>query len=182
MLLDEYRDGILLFELTDRKVWSAAVKDTTGLLNYYEKNKSNYVWEDRLEASIYKCANKDIAAKVIKNLDNKKKKLSDDELIKEINKDSQLNLSIETSKFLKGDNEVIDKLEWNPGTRVQQTVGTQEFIIVQNKIYKNEQKSLNESKGIVTADYQNYLEKEWISSLRAKYTYKVNNEVLKSVK
>ncbi len=56
-LMQEYRDGILLFELTDKKVWSKAVKDTVGLKEFYETNKKNYMWGDRLEATIYTCAN-----------------------------------------------------------------------------------------------------------------------------
>ena len=45
-----------------------------------------------------------------------------------------------------------------------------------------EQKSLIEAKGIVTADYQNYLEKEWLKTLRTKYPYQVNQEVYNSIK
>src|SRR5204863_3959906 len=60
-LMEEYRDGILLFELTDRKVWSKAVKDTAGLKEFYEKNKNNYMWPDRVEATIYTCANANAA-------------------------------------------------------------------------------------------------------------------------
>src|ERR1043165_8898857 len=54
-LYREYRDGILLFDLTDQKVWSRAVKDTAGLRAFYEKNKNNYMWEERAEVTIYKC-------------------------------------------------------------------------------------------------------------------------------
>jgi len=56
-LLKEYRDGILLFDLTDQKVWSKAVKDTSGLKAFYEKNKNNYLWDERAEVTTYKCAN-----------------------------------------------------------------------------------------------------------------------------
>ena len=58
LLMNEYRDGILLFELTDEKVWSKAVKDTTGLEAYYEKNKTNFMWDTRVNATIYTCKDK----------------------------------------------------------------------------------------------------------------------------
>ena len=47
-LMKEYRDGIMLFELTDKKVWSKAIQDTTGLKEFYEKNKNKYMWDERL--------------------------------------------------------------------------------------------------------------------------------------
>ena len=64
-LMGEYRDGILLFELTDKKVWSKAVKDT-GVETFYEKNKNNYMWADRLDATVYTCANAEVAKEVKK--------------------------------------------------------------------------------------------------------------------
>ena len=63
-LINEYHDGILLFDLTDKKVWSKAVKDTAGLQQFYEKNKNNYLWEERLDASIMIIKDKSI----LKNL------------------------------------------------------------------------------------------------------------------
>ncbi|UCG26723.1 MAG: peptidylprolyl isomerase, partial [Bacteroidales bacterium] len=55
-LLQEYHDGILLFELTDKIVWSKAVKDSAGLTEFYEKNKNKYLWDDRMDATIYRLA------------------------------------------------------------------------------------------------------------------------------
>lgn len=60
MLLKEYRDGILLFELMDNKVWSKAVEDTVGLKNFYEENKEDYMWEERVEAVILSTASEEI--------------------------------------------------------------------------------------------------------------------------
>jgi peptidyl-prolyl cis-trans isomerase SurA len=180
LLLNEYRDGILLFELTDRKVWSAAVKDTVGLKEFYEKNKNNYLWDERADAVIYKCKDQEIATKVKKNITAKKKK-SDDELLKEINKDSQLNLQIESGKYLKGENDIIDKVNWNPG-EIQEIKQNDQIILVYiKKILPKEPKTLIEARGIITSDYQNFLEKKWIEELRNKYPVKINQDVLKTV-
>ncbi|MBL7917345.1 MAG: peptidylprolyl isomerase, partial [Bacteroidia bacterium] len=88
-LVREYREGILLFDLTDQKVWSKAVKDTTGLKQYYEKNKTKYMWDDRADVTTYKCLNEKIAKDVRKMLAAKK---TEKQITDEINKTSQLNL------------------------------------------------------------------------------------------
>jgi peptidyl-prolyl cis-trans isomerase SurA len=179
LLLDEYRDGILLFELTDKKVWSAAVKDSAGLAQFYEKNKNNYLWDERVEASVYTCKDAKIAEKVKKLI---KKKKSDEEIVKEINKDSQLNLKVEDGKYLKGDNDVVDKVEWKSGLSNDITKDNQIVFVNIQKVIPKEPKSLNEAKGVVTADYQNFLENEWIDELRNKYQVTIDDVVLKSVK
>ena len=51
--MKEYHDGILLFDLTDKNVWSKAIKDTVGLKEFYQKNISNYMWSNRLDAVIF---------------------------------------------------------------------------------------------------------------------------------
>jgi peptidyl-prolyl cis-trans isomerase SurA len=153
-----------------------------GLNAFYEKNKNNYLWDDRVEARIYKCKDKVIADKAKKMIGNKKKNYSNDDLLKELNKDSQLNIQIEAAKYLKGENDLIDKLDWAPGTMKELTQDNQVILIYIDKLLKKETKTLSEAKGLVTSDYQNYLEKQWIESLRSKYTVNVNQEILKTVK
>ena len=63
-LLNEYREGILLFDITNQNVWNKAVNDTVGLNQYFIDNQQNYMWNDRVEASIYTCSNKTIASRV----------------------------------------------------------------------------------------------------------------------
>ncbi len=179
-LMQEYRDGILLFELTDQKVWSKAVKDTTGSKAYYEKNKTNYMWDERAEASVYSCATDKVAAQVRGLM---KKTKTEKEILAVVNKDSQLNLQTETRIFSKGENEFVDK-NWNPGTSadMKSEKDKKTVIVVTTKLLKPEPKSYMDSKGMVTADYQNYLEKEWITSLKAKYPVNVDKAVLATIK
>jgi peptidyl-prolyl cis-trans isomerase SurA len=177
-LMQEYRDGILLFELTDKKVWSKAVKDTAGLKEFYEKNKSNYMWNDRLEATIYTCSSADVAKEVHKLM----KTIDDaDTLMARVNKSSQLNLQVKSGKFLRGDNDIIDSIPWEKGMTKDFKHGNSiVFVDVKQKIAA-QPKSLDEAKGLVTADYQGYLEKEWIDSLRKKYPVVIHQEVVDSI-
>jgi peptidyl-prolyl cis-trans isomerase SurA len=180
-LLREYRDGILLFDLTDQKVWSKAVKDTSGLKDYYEKNKNNYMWGERAEVTTYKCLNESVAAGVRKLLKAKK---SEKEIVDALNKASQLNVSVENVTYLKGENQYVDA-NWKKGLADKDFKDTKEnkvLVLVVNNILPKSPKQLNECRGMVTADYQNHLENEWLAYLKNKYKVNVNEEVLNSIK
>ena len=180
-LLREYRDGILLFDLTDQKVWSKAVKDTSGLKDFYEKNKNNYLWAERAEVSTFKCLNEKVAKDVRKQIkDGKTQK----EITESVNKSSQLNLSVENVTYLKGENKNVDN-NWKAGVVANNINDDKEkkiFVIVVDKILPKSPKSLAECRGLVTADYQNYLEKEWLDYLKKKYIFKVNKDVISTIK
>lgn len=179
-LMQEYRDGILLFELTDQKVWSKAVKDTTGAKEFYEKNKNKYLWDERAEASVYTATDEKVAKQLRKLLGKKK---TEKEILAELNKDSQLNLSVETRVFNKGENEFLDK-NWTPGISADLTDAKNKkvVIVVVDKLLAPTPKSYQDSKGLVTADYQTYLEKEWIDSLKKKYAVQIDKTVLATIK
>lgn len=182
-LVQEYRDGILLFELMDQKVWSKAVKDTTGLENFYSGHKTEFMWDSRLDASVYTCANEEIANSVLKMVKKQqKKKYADSVILEEINKDSQLNVKIEHSKFLKGDNELIDGIAWSPGYSPMKKVGEQTVFVLVHQKLEPQPKELSEARGLITAKYQNFLEEEWLKELRNKYSYSVDQQVLKLIK
>lgn len=179
ILMEEYRDGILLFELTDQKVWSAAVKDTVGLERFFEQSKANYQWGDRLDASIYTCANESIANEVRKLIKNKK--ITEDSLLRRINKSNPLNLSIKSDKFEKGENAIVDGLAWKKGVTDNIAANnTVVFVKIKSKI-NAQTKALNEVRGTVTADYQNKLEKEWIAVLKQKYPVQIDDSVFRTL-
>ena len=176
-LMQEYRDGILLFELTDKKVWTKAVKDSAGLADFYAKNKSNYMWPQRVDAAVYTCANAEVA-KQVREILKKSPDIDDDSLMKIINKESQLNLQVKSGKFAKGDNETVDGIKWEKGMTKDIDKGTQVVFVDVKEVLPAQPKTLEEAKGLITADYQSYLEKEWIDSLRKKYPVTVHDDVV----
>jgi peptidyl-prolyl cis-trans isomerase SurA len=182
-LLKEYRDGILLFDLTDQKVWSKAVKDTTGLADFHKENADKYMWEKRVDATIYFCKDDTIAA-VVGGLIQAvtKGEITSDSLLKQMNASSKLNLRMETDKFQKDENELIDGVEWKKGTYGPSESNGRQVLINVKEVLKPSPKTLREARGLVTADYQDKLEKDWIKELRSKYKYKVSKEHLELIK
>lgn len=179
LLMKEYRDGILLFELTDQKVWNKAVKDTAGLRGYYNEKKSKYMWGTRYDVDIYTCNSMEIAKNVIVDVNTG---TTNDGLREKYNKDSQLNLKVEAGKFAKEDKEIFSMIELKPGLS-QVVQKDNQFIVVKVKeVLPPMSKTLNEAKGVVTADYQNYLELQWLKELEAKYKVEVFKDVLYSIK
>ncbi len=177
LLMEEYRDGILLFNLTDTKVWSKAIKDTTGAKGYHEKNKERFMWEERLDASIYSVKNKEIAEKVKTMLKQNK---SDTDILAALNKDTVVNVSVESKLYLKGDNAILDKY-WTPGITVNEAGKNKVTFANVKKIVTPTPKSYFEARGLVTSEYQTFLEKDWVDSLKKKYTVTVDRKVFDSI-
>lgn len=182
-LMKEYRDGIMLFELTDKKVWSKAIEDTAGMKTFYEeKEPGKYMWSDRVEASVYTCNNL-ITANSLKKLLPKvlSGKMTESALLAKFNNDSITNVIVEHKKFSKGDNPIIDSIPWKKGITKPFSKGKKVDVVAMFKTIAPEPKSIKEAKGLITADYQNYLEKEWIAELKKKYPVEVNKAVFESL-
>jgi len=178
-LMKEYHDGILLFDLTDKNVWTKAVKDTVGLQNYYDQHKNNYLWDQRLDASVFTIKDSRVTKALTKLI---KKGVPDNEILSRINQDTTVRVSVERKKFLRGENMLVDSIAWKPGiVGPVAAKGRSTQIVSVHSLVPPEPKLLNESRGLITADYQNFLEKEWISQLRTKYPYSVNRDVFETL-
>ena len=178
LLMEEYHDGILLFELTDREVWSKAVEDTVGLETFHETHKADFMWERRADIRVFTCGNKKIAKKVRKLV------TTDGDLItyrRELVGDDALALTIESGKHESGANPWGDrvleaaekgeiKFKGGQPTFLEFTAGGEEIILIEVRDVRDaEPKSLEEARGQVIAAYQDHLEAAWIDGLRAKY-------------
>jgi peptidyl-prolyl cis-trans isomerase SurA len=181
MLVQEYHDGILLFDLTDRNVWSKAVKDTSGLRVYFNEHPGKYMWGERLHATLVT-----VLQPASVDTDALRKMFTDGKTTEEIlaayNPDTTLSILAETAKFSPDDALLADKIQWKTG--LSQMIDTPEgpgFAYVY-AVLAPEPKSLEEARGLATADYQNYLEEQWIKDLRAKYPVIIHEGVLQSLK
>jgi len=181
-LMQEYRDGTLLFALTDQKVWSKALQDTAGLKDFHEKNKFNYMWDTRLNAVIFTA--KDLkTAKTTRKL-IMKGKLDTQGVLKKVNAKDTLNtlLTAQEGIYEKGQSQLIDKIEWKEGLSPDFPNPDNSITFVHvKKVVPPTPKSLEEARGFIVSDYQEYLEKEWIKQLREKYPVTVNQAVFNAL-
>lgn len=174
LLMKEYRDGILLFELTDQMVWKKATKDTSGLKIFYENNKNRFQWDERVDAVFYFCQNEKIAKQV---MDMRKNGIEKDSIRKVMNATSPLNVNLKTMK------EELKNLTYLQGAKLKKGMnGVYEFngqkvLVEVNEILPSQPKKLTEAKGLITAAYQDHLEEEWIKSLKNKYEVEVMDAV-----
>ena len=178
-LLKEYRDGILLFEISDQMIWTKAIKDTSGLKEFYEKNKNQWKWSERADVEIFSSNNSKIIKKAFKL--KKKGKLKNDSIINFLNNDSQLNLQFEEGKKTLTDHPVLKNEQWKQGINKPKIIDNKyHFVVIRNKIPAGPKK-LNEAEGTITAAYQQYLEKEWLKELADRYPIEINYDVLYSI-
>jgi len=177
-LMEEYMNGILLFDLASDKVWTKAVEDTTGLKAFYDDNKNNYMGQEKVKVTTYTCKNEDCAEMLKKYQD---KKMADADILAKLNKKDKDNLKVTTDEFEKGKGTEIEKLGWGGvGTTYTQKDSVIRILRI-DQVLPPAPKPLSEVKGYVVADYQEYLEKAWIAQLRQKYPVSVNEQVFQSL-
>lgn len=180
-LIQEYHDGLLLYEISNKLVWDKAAKDDAGLANFFKKNKKRYEWDEpRFKGMAFHVKNEaDVQA--VKDC---VKKLPFDKWAEKLrstfNNDSVLRIRVEKGIFKKGDNALVDSVIFKKDTTVTKV---KDYPIdgVYGKVLKKRPEDYTDVRGLVVADYQEALEKEWVAELRKKYLFTVNKEVLETV-
>jgi len=179
-LIQEYRDGILMFDISNKEVWGKASEDTDGLAAFFEKNKQQYKWDEphykgyvvlTRDAKTKKKMQKEIAGvdpeKAVQYLyDNYK--VGDVSYVK-----------IEKGSFKKGDNPFVDEVAFKSGV-ANRPAEFQDFFLLGKILDMPE--SYMDIRGMVVTDYQNYLEEIWLKKLNEKYKVTLHPEVLRTMK
>ncbi|MFA6126837.1 MAG: peptidylprolyl isomerase [Bacteroidales bacterium] len=190
-LYHEFRDGNLLFEITDRMVWSKASRDTSGLTAYFTVNQSKYMWPQRLDAVIVFVKGENNLQKMAEECRSTLQKKCKDgcdgvtvqnTLAEVVTRYSGNSFEVEDKLFAKGDNWIVDQLKWKPGTSDIINEKDTKIFVLMNKVIDPRPKKLDDIRGQVTADYQDKLEKDWIKVLREKYPVKINQDALSKIK
>lgn len=179
-LFQEYHDGLLLYEISNREVWDKASKDEDGLKAFFKKNKKKYKWDSPRFKGIayYAKDNKDIAA-VKKSLKGVSFDKWAEVLRSTFNSDSVLKIRVEKGLFKKGDNVLVDKYEFDVDTIPAEKKGYP-YCATYGKMFKAP-KEMSDVRSQVTSDYQDAMEKKWLQGLRKKFPVVVNKDVVATV-
>ena len=179
-LFQEYHDGLLLYEISNREVWDKASKDEEGLKAFFKKNKKKYKWDSPRFKGIayYAKDNKDIAA-VKKSLKGVSFDKWAEVLRSTFNSDSVLKIRVEKGLFKKGDNVLVDKYEFDVDT-IPAEKKDYPYCATYGKMLKAP-KEMSDVRSQVTSDYQDAMEKKWLQGLRKKFPVVVNKDVVATV-
>jgi len=181
-LMREYQEGILLFEATKINVWDKANSDTVGLYNFYEQNKSQYIYEEQATIGKYIVNTND--EKQVKKIMKCAKKHDSEKTLKRFNKDGIEMLEYSEIQVEPGSKELVG-LDFKKKSISQPIYDKKNRKTLFKKVVKispSRRKSLKEARGYVVADYQDQLEKQWIKNLKKEYPVKLNDAVYNALK
>ncbi|HHB52045.1 MAG TPA: hypothetical protein ENK75_03225, partial [Saprospiraceae bacterium] len=179
-LMKEYTEGNLLFEVMEKEVWNKASTDTVGLKQFFEQNKDKYQWKPRAELYTYTIHSDN--KKLIKKIMKYAKKHPHKKIIKKFNKKKSI-ITFKVDKPEINDSE-LKGMKFVKGEMTEPFFDKEKKEVTVKKINNSipkTNKSLDEAKGYVIADYQEYLEKKWIEDLKNEYKVEINQKVFESL-
>ena len=178
-ILAEYRDGLLLFDLMETKIWGAVGQDTIGLKAHYEANKANFVVPERVDVIIASTRNKKTAQKI------KPKVKKDGDIkttIEEFNNNAKEKVILTSEIMDLYDRRLPDAFKPKKGVSDIYEHNNSYHVIFVNDVYPETQKNFDEARGQVISEYQQVVEERWLRELEEKYGVSINQEVLQQIK
>ncbi len=177
-LTNEYRDGILLFEISNRNVWERSASDTEGLQKFFSANRAKYTWDKpHYKGYVIFATNDSIAGEAQKYL--AANQVENDSLVSVMRANYGRNIKIEKVVTGKGENAIVDNVAFN-GERPEAPGRWTAWFGYAGRVIDTPEEA-NDVRGTVASDYQQQLESEWIKALRKKYKVKLNKKALKAL-
>ena len=178
-VMDEYRDGLLLFDLMDKEIWQRSKTDTLGLKDFYETQKDKHLWKTRVDAEIYSSTSLDKMKKVLSML---QKKQTAKEIKEKFNTKDNVTIMYYQGVYEEGADALPKGTKMDLGLSEITSKGDYYYITNVVKVLPSAPKTLEECKGKLVNDYQQYLEQNWVNELKKEFTVKVNQETFEKVK
>lgn len=178
-VMEEYRDGLLLFDLMEKEIWDRAKTDTLGLKTFYDAHKMEHMWKKRVEVTVASSTKQDMIKKAQALL----KKNPEPEIVKTtLNVNNVINVMTNSGLFEEGSDALPKGMKYDVGVSDVFKEGEYYFVTNVEKIVPESTKTLEECKGKIVNDYQQYLEQRWVDDLKQEFTVKINKDVFDRVK
>ncbi len=180
VIYQEYKDGLLLFDLLQKNIWEKSEKDSVGLTKYFNMHKDEYVWKKRAELRIASCTRSEKAELVKKYLKENK---PTDSIKKMVNEGATIHVLFTSGILEEGSSKFPKDYRITKGVSEIYSPEKNQYVIIDvNKVIEPVNKTLEETRGEAINDYQRELEEKWIIDLRTKYEVKMNRKNLKKLK
>ncbi|MDE6377134.1 MAG: peptidyl-prolyl cis-trans isomerase [Duncaniella sp.] len=177
-LANEYRDGILLFEVANRNVWARAAEDVEVQKAYFAEHRDKYTWDrPRFKGCVVFAVNDSVAAEARKYLDQNPMAL--DTIASNVLKHFDGEVKLERVLVAKGENPIIDELAFG-GAKAKPVGRWNTWFAYDSRVLEAPEEAAD-VKAAVIGDLQQELEASWVESLRKDYPVKINKKVLKKL-
>ncbi|WP_333695185.1 peptidylprolyl isomerase [Flavobacterium sp.] len=178
-VMDEYRDGLLLFDLLEKEIWEKSKTDTLGLKSFHEQNRMKYVWKKRYDMVLLSSTQADVAKKAHKMLKQGK---TPDAIKLAFNTENQVKIMATAGEYEEGSDVLPKQIPNKTGLQEVFQEGNYYYVLMVNAIKPAGPKLFEECKGRVINDYQNHLESHWVSSLQKEFNVSIDTAVFQKVK
>ncbi len=178
-VMDEYRDGLLLFDLMEKEIWDKSKNDTIGLNKFYELNKQKYQWKTRLDITVASSTKPEVILKAKKLLQENK---TPQEIKDLLNTKEHVDVMIVNGIYEDGSTSIPKDTKQQTGVSEITKDGEYNFVSNISKVIPVGTKELSECKGKVINDYQQYLEENWVNNLKKEFKVIINQDVFEKIK
>ena len=178
-IVEEYRDGLLLFDLMEKEIWERAKTDTIGLNAYFKSNSKNYMWNNRYDIDVYSSTDEKVIGKAKSYLDKNK---SIDYIKSKLNKNGAINVMVKSGLFEENYDILSEYKNLQQGVTSIVKKGNYYFVLKVKEVKPTQEKTIDECRGKVISDYQQYLENNWVDDLKKEFKVNVNQNVFEMVK
>ena len=180
-LIQEYHDGLLLYEVCNRQVWQPVAADKAKQEAFFKKNMKKYKWDEPRFKGIayYTRDEKDIDA-VKKSVKGKPFSEWTETLRSTFNGDSILRIRVEKGIFKKGMNTLVDRYEYKDESVTPKEKKDYPYMATYGKMLKTPEE-LSDVAALVQADCQEAEEKAWLETLKKKYPVKIYWDEIKKI-
>lgn len=180
-LMNEYRDGTLLFEVMNNEVWNKAKNDEAALIQRFNANRSKFKWDEPHFKGIMICAKNDSIMNEAVTYYNSIKTLPEDTITTNLNKKFGRNIKMVRVISKQGENEMVDHIAFGGKAVESSYTGYPRYRALLGRVI-DQPEEMADVRGAVSSDYQDALEQQWVDNLHKRYSVKIDKKVLKQLK
>ena len=174
-----FREGAMVFEITNKRVWRRAVEDTAGMREFFGTQQHRFIRPARIQALVFTYDVRHVDTQSVRRFleQARRRRLGPEQVVEQANRNFNTNhISVIFGTFEPGQNRIVDRVDWSQMglSRDIATGGFEKGFVYIHDFLPPEPRAFEEVRGIIAGQYQAYLERTWIERLRRKYTVIVN--------
>lgn len=168
LIMEEFKDGLMLFKLMEDSVWTAAAEDSAALEAYFASHQNEYRFPDRTRIISLASANDSLLTSMVDRLDQG---LSFADLAQELAQDSTRQVRMDTILVAGPTDSVYDlAVGLDEGTHtapIRDRNG--QTVLFNDGVEPSRLKTFSEARTEVVSGYQEVLEARLLEQLAEKY-------------